>query len=352
MGRGTKADVPGVRVVALEPRIGLYTDDGRRSHRQALVFGAGCLAHFARHGGDYDVVHTASFPYFSLLAAAAVRPLRRFGLVVDWHEVWTRDYWREYLGRAGDVGWLVQRLCARTRQRAFCFSRLHAGRLRAEGLRGDVTVLEGEYAGPLEPRPRPRAARAPGRVRRAPHPREARARARARAGPGARAAARPAAPRSSATAPSARRCRRAVAAAGLGDAVDVPGFVAAERVDSALAEGEMMVLPSRREGYGMVVVEAAARGTPSVVVADPDNAATELVDEGVNGVVAASVAPEDLADAMVRVHEGGAVLRKSTADWFARNAQRLSMAASLDRVSAEYVSADRRRARSRGARRT
>jgi glycosyltransferase involved in cell wall biosynthesis len=88
------------------------------------------------------------------------------------------------------------------------------------------------------------------------------------------------------------------------------------------------------------------------VVADPDNAATELVDEGVNGVVAASAAPDDLADAMVRVHEGGAALRKSTADWFARNAQRLSMAASLDRVSAEYVSADRRRARSRGARRT
>ena len=85
----------------------------------------------------------------------------------------------------------------------------------------------------------------------------------------------------------------------------------------------MMVLPSRREGYGLVVVEAAARGTPSVVVADPDNAATELVDEGVNGVVAASAAPDDLADAMVRVHEGGAVLRKSTADWFARNAQRL-----------------------------
>ena len=41
-----------------------------------------------------------------------------------------------------------------------------------------------------------------------------------------------------------------------------------------------MVPPSRREGYGLVVVEAAARGVPSVVVADPDNAATELVQEG------------------------------------------------------------------------
>ena len=51
-------------------------------------------------------------------------------------------------GRAGGwVGWRVQRACARIPQRAFCFSRLHAERLRAEGVRGEVTVLEGEFAG-------------------------------------------------------------------------------------------------------------------------------------------------------------------------------------------------------------
>ena len=41
-----------------------------------LVFGAGVLWHLLRHGRRYDVVHTCSFPYFSLLAAALVRPLR------------------------------------------------------------------------------------------------------------------------------------------------------------------------------------------------------------------------------------------------------------------------------------
>ena len=53
-----------------------------------------------------------------------------------------------------------------------------------------------------------------------------------------------------------------------------------------------MLLPSRREGYGMVVVEAAARGTPSIVVAGEDNAATELIEEGVNGFVAPSADAE------------------------------------------------------------
>ena len=74
--------------------------------------------------------------------------------MVDWHEVWTRTYWREYLGRVGGtVGWLVQLACARLPQRAFCFSRLHASRLRDEGLTGDITILPGEYQGALEPVP-------------------------------------------------------------------------------------------------------------------------------------------------------------------------------------------------------
>jgi glycosyltransferase involved in cell wall biosynthesis len=119
---------------------------------------AGVLAHLARHGRSYDVVHTASFPYFSLLAAGALRRLGGYDLVVDWHEVWSRDYWRSYLGPIGGrVGELVQRLCVGLPQRAFCFSRLHRDRLRASGLRGEVEVLEGEYAGDLTP-PLPRPA--------------------------------------------------------------------------------------------------------------------------------------------------------------------------------------------------
>ena len=69
------------------------------------------------------------------------------------------------------------------------------------------------------------------------------------------------------------------------------------------------MLPSRREGYGLVVVEACAAGTPAVVVADPDNAATELIEEGVNGFVAASASPQDLAAAILRVRDAGPALR-------------------------------------------
>ena len=151
--RGGRADVPGVRIVTVGPRMALYAEAGRRRVFPPIVFGAGVLWHLLRRGRRYDVVHTASFPYFSLLAAAAVRRAAGFRLVVDWHEVWTREYWIGYLGGAGGrIGNLVQALCLRVPQRAFCFSRLHARRLVEGGLRSRPTVLEGEYAGPLEPK--------------------------------------------------------------------------------------------------------------------------------------------------------------------------------------------------------
>ena len=151
--RGERGEVPGVHVVAVGPRMELYAGEGRRRILPPLVFGAGVLWHLLRRGRRYDVVHTASFPYFSLLAAALARPLGRFRLVVDWHELWTRGYWLEYLGAIGGrVGNAVQRLCLRVPQRAFCFSQLHAGRLREAPVNGELTVLEGEYAGSLDPR--------------------------------------------------------------------------------------------------------------------------------------------------------------------------------------------------------
>jgi glycosyltransferase involved in cell wall biosynthesis len=335
--RGADPGVPGVRVVAAGPRLGLYTRAGRRRIGPPLVFGLGVLAHLARRGGRYDVVHTASFPYFSLLAAGLVRRRRGFRLVVDWHELWTREYWRDYLGRGGGwIGWRVQRACARIPQRAFCFSRLHAERLRGEGVRGEVTVLEGEYAGGeaqgrVEPYTDSDLVVFAGRhipEKRVPALVPALALARGEA-PGLRAEIY-------GDGPERERVLALVRDHGLSDAVAVPGFVEHAQVDAALRSALCMVLPSRREGYGLVVVEACAAGTPSVVVADPDNAATELIEEGVNGFVAPSASPQDLAAAILRVRAAGPGLRASTAAWYAANARRLSLAESLERVAAAY----------------
>jgi glycosyltransferase involved in cell wall biosynthesis len=333
--RGDAPRLEGVEIAIVCPRIGLYTAGGRRRMSEALLFGAGTFWHLLRHGRRYDVVHTASFPYFSVLAAAvarAISPPTRYRVVVDWHELWTAAYWREYVGGvAGRIGWAVQRAVLRVRQRAFCFAQVTARRLREERVDGDVIVLEGQWEGSLEataPQPAQDVAVFAGRLIR-----EKRADA---LGP-ALAFARRTAPGLRAEIYGDGPERAAVDAAAAADpALTVHGFVDAETLDAALARALCLVLPSRREGYGKVVIEAARLGVPSVVVDDPDSAAAELVVDGVNGALSASAAPEDLGAAILRVRDAGPALRESTAAWFTANAERLSLRSSLRTLLEAY----------------
>jgi glycosyltransferase involved in cell wall biosynthesis len=363
--RGERLDVDSrVRVVSVGPRMALYTAGGRRRILPPLVFGLGVLTHLLRNGRRYDVVHTCAFPYFSLLSAALVRPLMRYGLVVDWFEVWSRSYWLDYLGGVGGrVGALVQHLCARVPQRAFCFSELHAERLREEGVRGSVTVLRGLYAGPAEPVDAPgdpyRAEAQPAKSA----PVDAQPGDPDAAGPvvlfAGRLIAEKQAPLGVAAialaapqieglrgvflgdGPERAALEEAIVEHGLQETVSAPGFADADTLDAEMRSALCMLLPSRREGYGMVVVEAAARGTPSIVVAGEDNAATELIQEGVNGTIAPRSDPQAVAEAIVRVHTAGVALRESTAAWFAQNAERLSLESSLRTVLAGYAAGGR-----------
>jgi glycosyltransferase involved in cell wall biosynthesis len=333
--RGERPDLPDVRVVAVGPRLELYVG-GRRRIWPAIRFGFGVLRHLRRHGRRYDVVHCASTPFFALIGAGAARRRGRYRLVVDWIEVWTRTYWRAYLGSAaGTAGWAIQRLATRFGEHAFCYSRLHAERLRAEGFRGPIGVI-GVYTGPLG-RPEP-AEPEPVVVFAGRHIPEKGVLAL----PPALALARAALPELRAEifgdGPLRSEVERLVLEEGLAESVSLPGFVDEGRVRGAMRRALCLALPSTREGYGLVVVEASSAGTPAVVVDAPDNAALELVEDGVNGVVARSAEPQDLSEAILRVHKGGTALRESTADWFERNGERFSLDRSVRTVLEAYKS--------------
>ena len=329
----TGAGVPNVDVVAVAGRAELYAH-GRRNIGAQLRFAFGVWRHLVAHGGRYDVVQTPAL-HVSLLAVLAARPFRRFALVVDWFEVWTREYWLDYLGGvAGRLGWWGQRISARAKHDALCFSRRHARRLEDMGYRGEITLVEGllppeldvsepvsadstvVFAGRLIPEKQATAI----------VPAVALAQARV---PELRAMI-------FGDGPEREALLRLIDESGLDDTVQAPGFVAGELVEDAVKRALCFIFPSRREGYGLVVVEAAAVGTPTVVVDAPDNAAVELIEEGVNGFVANSAEPEELAEAILRVHEAGPELRESTAGWFRRNRERLSLETSVERVLAVY----------------
>jgi glycosyltransferase involved in cell wall biosynthesis len=333
---GDEPELPGIRVVAVSPAEELYGADGNRTIGQALRFGRGVARHLASHRGAYDVVHVSAAPYFGVLGAGLVRRVGGYRMAVDWHEVWSDGYWREYLGGVkGRVARTIQRLCVRIPQQAFCFSAMHAQRLRDEGLKSEPIVLRGEWGGPTD-RPQPRPAEPlvvfAGRLIAEKHAPDV---------VPAVMAARERIPQLRATifgdGPQLGDVRAAIAAHGAEGIVEAPGFVDEQVVQDALARATCLLMPSTREGYGMIVIEAAAQGVPTVLVAAPDNASTEHIAQGVNGFVVADLSPGALAGGIVAAHEGGAALREATADWFATHAHELSVATSLERVVAAYA---------------
>jgi glycosyltransferase involved in cell wall biosynthesis len=313
--------LPGVRVVPVGPPMPLYAN-GRRRLLPPLRFGLGVLLHLGRFGRNYDVVHTASFPYFSLLAAGTLRRAMGYALVADWWEVWTDAFWQAYLGRIGGrVGACVQRSCARLSHRARAASAMQANRLSGLGHKGDVEVVPGvwpgaELAGGGVMTPDPVVVYL-GRL--VPDK-------RVEAIPAALAVARQAIPELRALVfgdgPSRSRVMHMADACGVRDVVEMPGFVDDQRLDEALRRALCLVLPSRREGFGLAVLDAVSRGVPVVTVRDPDNAATELVIPGVNGAIADGPTPSQLAAAIVEVAQMGAALRHATSAWWSANAIR------------------------------
>jgi glycosyltransferase involved in cell wall biosynthesis len=292
--------------------------------------------HLLRHPRSYDVVHTSSFPYFSLLSVAALRPLGRYALVVDWFEIWTREYWREYLGRLGGwIGWRVQRLCAAVPQQALCLAHKHARRLVAAGLRSEpLVVRRGLYGAPPDPglrRPSEPLVVFAGRL----IP-EKQAIAMvpavvlaARQVPGLRGLI-------FGDGPEREHVQQAISRLGPDAPVRAAGFVSESELTTTLARALCLMLPTRREGLGTIVIEAAALGVPSIVVEGPDNGATELIEPGRNGVVAPSATPGDLADAIGAVHRGGKRMREDTIAWYESHARELSLEGSLQTVLGLY----------------
>jgi glycosyltransferase involved in cell wall biosynthesis len=331
--------------IAVSPGGGLYTSSGRRRIWPPIRFGIGVFRHLLRHGRSYDAVHSASFPFFSLLGTALALRLTRSKarLIVDWWELWTLEYWQGYLGSLGGrIGAAIQGFCIRLPDRSFAFSRLVESRLRVKRPGAKIQRLTGAYTEESESN-----AVSPSRAPSGPPLIVAAGRhipeKRIPVIPPAIAIARKEVPELRCEilgdGPESDATEARVGELGLDGAVAIRGRVATEEVLRTIARASCLLHPSLREGYGLVIVEAASVGTPSVVVAGPENAASELIEEGVNGFVADSAEPGELADVLVKAVRGGAELRESTLRWYERHRDELSIESSLAAVEAAYSEA-------------
>ena len=316
---------------------------GTRTPAAAVAFAVALFRHFHSHRGAYDLVVVSALPVLNIFAVALALIGTKTFVVVDWLEVWRWAKWRDYAGAlAGTIAFALQTLGIRlgdlhTVNSAFTGARLRRYRRRAQPVTLGLVDLVGDEPGATTERPADPYLIFVGRhitdkrlIDLVPALREARTRI-----PSLRAVI-------VGTGPETLRVTARVSELGLEAAIELRGRVSDEELRGLVQGARVLVNPSAREGFGLVIAEAAAFATPSVVVAGPDNAAAELVVDGVNGFVAASVGPAELGAAIVRAVEAGEPLRRSTLDWFRRERVSHGLSASVDQILARY-GADRAR---------
>jgi glycosyltransferase involved in cell wall biosynthesis len=102
-----------------------------------------------------------------------------------------------------------------------------------------------------------------------------------------------------ATGPTLEQVKEAVA--GFGDRVSMLVDVAHDLIPGYMANCDLFVLPSRAEGFPLVLVEAGAAGLP--VVATNIDGVTEFITDNETGLLVDAENPVALADAMAAVLE-------------------------------------------------
>jgi len=103
--------------------------------------------------------------------------------------------------------------------------------------------------------------------------------------------------------PEKDNLKRQVARLKIEQNVTFTGFLPNHRqVYAKMKSSKVFVLPSEREGFGLVVLEANACGLPVLAFDHPDNAAKNLIQEGINGFLFKGY--EDLAVYISNILQG------------------------------------------------
>jgi len=108
-----------------------------------------------------------------------------------------------------------------------------------------------------------------------------------------------------------------------------------------MAAGDVFVLPSRLEAFGLAALEAAATGTP--VVCSNAGGIPEVFEDGVNALLYSPGDVRQMANSMSRLIRDGN-LRKTLGDNAVRTAHGLTWAESAERTLTVYEEAYRHNA--------
>jgi glycosyltransferase involved in cell wall biosynthesis len=267
----------------------------RRSFREAIFFALGCLRLLWFR---FDVLEADQFPNFHILTLRIVAWIKRKPLTVTWHEVWGRDYWGQYLGKAAKLGWFVEWLSMRVPDRLIAASDQTAARLRAVlGERASISVIPNgvDLDGIRNSYPDHAKVDLVTIGRFLPHKNISTLLDSIAL---LHADGLPVTCRIIGDGPLRDALHAQARRLGIEASIDFRHDIWEQKEVYALMKAaQVAVFPTVREGFGISVLEAIACGLPVVTTSAPDNLAQYLVTRSSAGIVC-SPTPDAIADAM------------------------------------------------------
>ncbi len=280
----------GITFHAISRLMPLYDGD-RRSIAEGVLFGVSTLSLLKER---FDVVDVDHMPYFPLFFMKFVCLIKRKPMIATWHEVWGMPYWRNYLGKAGIIAGILEKLTVLMPTKIIAASQLTADRLKNDlgNTRPVVVIPNGIDLADIQNTPTGTHQSDiifAGRLLE--HKNidlllHAVAELKTRrpnlhcfiVGDG----------------PERDNLERLTRKLGLESNVTFWGFLPNHtQVYAFMKASKVFVSPSTREGFGISVLEANACGLPVVVIDHPANAATNLVTQTTGRIAAFN--PTDLA---------------------------------------------------------
>jgi len=300
-------EMEGIKLHGVSKPKPLYSED-RRSISEAILFSLHLFNPLFK--AKFDVVDCQGFPFFSSFVSKLHQALGRSRMIITLHEVWG-DYWYEYLGSAGIFGKLVERSMLALTDRYITVSKKTERDLQAikktpkshiipngidlnqitNVVKADVEV-DVLFAGRLiKEKKVDLLIEALSRVVKT-HP-DIKCMV---VGDG----------------PERIKLEKLRDDLNLKGTLEFSGFMDGyNELIRTMKASKLLVLPSEREGFGMVVVEANACGIPVVVVDYPMNAAKDLVKNAKNGYIS-KPDPQELAKNIMEALKNGDKMRMSS----------------------------------------
>lgn len=276
----------GVPYHAISKHMSLYGQE-RRSIGQAVGFALSC---FRLLRADFDVLVADHMPYLQLFPLKFVALARRRPLVVIWHEVWSFQQWRAYLGIGGTVAWCLERLAKRLPDYVISTSSHTAEKLATQIRRAPVIVAAGgvdfDRARRAEAADESVDVVSVGRLL-------AHKRFDLLLDCVALLADRtqPITCRIIGDGPERPALRRQAERLGIDHLVEFRPGVGDDELLPLVKAGRLFVFPSEREGFGIAALEAIACGIPVITTSAEHNHARHLVPRSAHGVVCEPTAP-------------------------------------------------------------